>query len=141
MTAANWRFATAAPADLDRLIDELGYVRVESPRGFDHIAQTSVLDADGRVHAHIYGTSFEASALAEPLKSLLYAEARRELNLDSIVERVRLFCTFYDPKSGRYAFDYSFFISVSIATIVLGLLAFVLLNALRKQWLDGGRMS
>lgn len=139
LTAENWRFASAEPEALARLIAELGYLRVASPRGFDHVAQSSLLDAEGRISAHIYGTSFDASALADPLKALLFDEAGKKFDLNSIVERVRLFCTFYDPKSGRYAFDYSFFISVTIATIVLALIALVLVNAMRRHWLDSGR--
>ena len=56
-------------------------------------------------------------------------------DLSDLIERVRLFCTFYDAKKGRYAFDYSFFISLAVGSLALLCLAVVLVRA----WLRSGR--
>jgi protein SCO1/2 len=55
---------------------------------------------------------------------------------DGIVNRVRLFCTIYDPTTGRYRFDYSIFISMVVGSLTLGTIAFVLVRA----WLRGRRL-
>jgi protein SCO1/2 len=120
---------------LDALIEELGFMRVESPRGFDHLAQTSILDGERRIFRHVYGADFEAPALVDPLKALLFDDVGRLADLSDLIERVRLFCTFYDAKKGRYAFDYSFFISLAIGSMALLCLAIVLIRA----WLRSGK--
>jgi protein SCO1/2 len=126
---ADWRFLTGDHESVDALVEELGFLRVESPRGFDHIAQTSIVDPEGRVFAQVYGSDFEAPALVEPLKALAMNEVGARVDLDAIIERVRLFCTFYDPASGRYAFDYSFFISIAVSGLILLSLAAILLRS------------
>lgn len=126
---ADWRFLTGDHESVDALVEELGFLRVESPRGFDHIAQTSIVDPEGRVYAQVYGSDFEAPALVEPLKALVMNEVGARVDLDAIIERVRLFCTFYDPASGRYAFDYSFFISIAVSGLILLSLAAILLRS------------
>lgn len=125
---ADWRFLTGDHESVDALVEELGFLRVESPRGFDHIAQTSIVDPEGRVYAQVYGSDFEAPALVEPLKALVLDEVGARVDLDAIIERVRLFCTFYDPASGRYTFDYSFFISLAVSGLILLSLAAILLR-------------
>ena len=50
------------------LAADIGFIYLASPKGFDHSAQTTVLDADGRVYRQVYGQSFTTQALVEPLK-------------------------------------------------------------------------
>jgi len=115
----NWRFLSGDSKTVDSLIRDLGFIRMSSPRGFDHIAQTSVIDAEGQVFQQVYGDSFDAPALVDPLKALMFKNSSLLPGLSGIVERVRLFCTFYDPRSGRYEFDYSFFIALTIGGLSL----------------------
>lgn len=115
----NWRFLSGTPETIEALIGELGYLKLSSPRGFDHVAQTSIVDPERRIFAHVYGDSFPVPALVEPLKSLLFQQASPLTDLAQLVERVRLFCTFYDPGKGRYAFDYSIFISLTVGALTL----------------------
>lgn len=131
----SWRFLSGEPETLDALIEALGFFRVASPRGFDHLAQTTVLNGERRVFRHVYGADFEPPALVDPLKALLFQDAGQLADLSDLIERVRLFCTFYDAKKGRYAFDYSFFISLAIGSMALLCLAIVLIRA----WLRSGK--
>ena len=126
---ANWHFLSGGKADMVRLLEELGFLYFPSPRGFDHLAQTSVLDADGRIHQQVYGAAFEAPALVEPLKGLMFGQAGSLVDLASLVERVRLFCTFYDPARDRYSFDTSFFYALTIGGLTLLGLAVFLVRA------------
>lgn len=123
-----WRFLSGDRASVDAMIEDLGFLRVSSPRGFDHIAQVSVVDADGRVRAQVYGDDFAAPALVEPLKALLLGQAIAVTDVAAVVRRVTLFCTFFDPRSGRYAVDYSFVIFLAVGGLSLLGLAVVLLR-------------
>jgi len=125
-----WRFVSGEQAAVDALVEDLGFLRVASPRGFDHIAQISIIDPDGRVHSHVYGADFEAPALVEPLKVLVLGQATLFTDVAAVVRRVKLFCTFFDARSGRYAVDYSFVISFVIGGLVLLGLAFFLVRVL-----------
>ena len=125
-----WRFLSADRSTIDALIDDLGFSQVSSPRGFDHISQISIIDSNGRVHGHIYGADFEAPALVEPLKVLALGEATAITDIDAVIQRVKLFCTFFDNRSGRYAVDYSFVIALTVGGLALLGLAFLLLRAL-----------
>ena len=136
---SDWRFLSGDAATIDALVEELAFLRLASPRGFDHIAQVSVIDDERRIFSHVYGAELEPPALVEPLKSLLFNELSGPLRFDEIVERIRLFCTFYDPATGRYAFDYSFVISLTVGGLALLGLAFVLVRAwYRSGHLPGG---
>ena len=138
----NWHFLSGAETDMERLLEELGFLYYPSPLGFDHLAQTSVLDPDGRVYQQVYGAAFQPPALVEPLKSMLMGRAGGSLvDIAALVERVRLFCTFYDPARDRYSFDSSFFFALAIGGLSLVALAFILIRAwLTAQWRQrGGR--
>ena len=135
----NWHFLSGDQADIRRLLDELGFLYFPSPRGFDHLAQTSVLDAEGRVHQQVYGASFEPPALVEPLKGLMFGRAGDLVDVTALIERVRLFCTFYDPARERYSFDYSFFFALAIGGLSLIGLATLLLRAWLRSLATGRR--
>ncbi len=122
-----WRFLSGDQAAVDALVEDLGFLRFASPRGFDHIAQVSLIDAEGRVHGHVYGDDFEVPALVEPLKALVLGQDTALTDVAAVIRRVTLFCTFFDPRSGRYAVDYSFVISFAIGGLALfGLAVFLL---------------
>jgi protein SCO1/2 len=128
----NWELLSTDSATAERLADELGFLFAESPAGFEHVAQTTVVDADGRIYQHIYGADFEPPALVEPLKGLLMSTTAARPSIANLVERIRLFCTNYDSSTGRYRFDYSIFISLIIGgRILLGLCVFLVRNGIR----------
>jgi protein SCO1/2 len=125
----NWYFLSADEATLKKLTAELGFIYFPSPNGFDHVAQTSVIDLEGRVFQQVYGVNFDPPAVVEPLKKLLSGQRAAPTNLAGVVERIRLFCTFYDPAAGRYALDYSIVISLVIGSGILLILIFIVSRA------------
>jgi protein SCO1/2 len=131
--APDWRFASADAETIANLTRELGFVFYRSPKGFDHIAQTTVLDARGRVYRQVYGASFEPPALVEPLKQLVFGTQANANTLSGWVNGVRLFCTVYDPTSGRYRFDYSLFVGIGVGLLTLGATAVFVLRAWRQS--------
>lgn len=110
----NWKFLSGKQDAIERLTENLGFIYFPSPRGFDHLAQTTVIDAEGRVYRQVYGAQFNAPALVQPLLELVFGRRAEAGPLTGLVDRVRLFCTYYDPASGRYRFDYSIFIGLAV---------------------------
>lgn len=129
----NWTFLSTDEDTARALAEDIGFIYYPSPKGFDHLAQVSVIDADGRVAAQVYGDTFEPPALVEPLKSLLLRRQLARPTLDGLIERVRLFCTLYDPATGRYRFDYSLFVGLTIGAGSLLTVGFILVRALLRQ--------
>ena len=125
----NWEFLSGDEASVRALADVLGFIYFPSPRGFDHLAQTTVVDAEGRVFRQVYGAEFEPPAVVEPLLALVYGGGKGIASLADAVDRLRLFCTYFDPTTGRYRFDYSIFIALAVGVASLGGIAFVLVRA------------
>ena len=112
--APNWRFLSADAETVNNLARDLGFVFFPSAKGFDHAAQTTVLDREGRVYRQIYGADFEVPALVEPLKYLVFGGNEDFTSLTGIWNRVRLLCTLYNPASGHYRFDASIFVGLTV---------------------------
>ena len=53
--------------------------------------------------------------------------------LPSLVESVRLICTVFDPKTGRYRFDYSIVLSFAIGVMCLGAIAVFIWRSWREM--------
>ncbi|KPK52912.1 MAG: hypothetical protein AMJ84_07455 [Acidithiobacillales bacterium SM23_46] len=131
--ADEWLFLSADAATIEVLTRELGFQYFPSPRGFDHIAQTTVVDSNGRVYRQVYGDSFEPPALVEPLKELVFGTGMKSGNVSGWAEGIRLFCTVYDPASGRYRFDYSLFVTLIVGVMSLGAVAIFIVRAWRHS--------
>jgi protein SCO1 len=116
----NWTFLSGDRSTIEALSAELGFIYFPSPRGFDHLTQTTVLDAEGTVYRHVYGDNFEPPALVDPLKGLVFGRSASVTSLEGLIDRVRFLCTVYDARTGRYRFDYSIFIGLAIGSLSLG---------------------
>ena len=133
----NWRFVSGEQETVERLSKTLGFIYFPSPKGFDHLAQTTVLKADGTVYRHVYGSDFGPQALVEPLKELVFGTEAAKTLTQSFINRVRLFCTIYDPRSERYRFDYSIFIGAIIGFLILCSMAFIIGRNVWRLWREG----
>jgi len=127
----HWFFLSADRQVVDALTEELGFIYFASPKGFDHLTQTTVIDADGRVYRQVYGQRFDTPSLVEPLKELVYNSPRDLGLLDEWIDNVRLFCTIFDPKTGRYKFDYSIFVTIFAGVFCLGAIAIFIIHSWR----------
>ena len=107
ITDPDWRFVSGDAITLRRLTDELGFTWAPSPRGFDHVTQVTLLDGDGMVAEQVYGEAFQPPALVEPLKRLVLKQRVERSSVLGLIDRVRLYCTVYDPAARRYRFDYT----------------------------------
>jgi protein SCO1/2 len=118
---ANWEFLSPPPAGVAALARDFGFSYVATPAGFDHVLGVTLVDAQGRIHAQVYGERMNAQRIGEPLRQLLTgAPPPQGLQLADVIERVRILCTVYDPETGQYRYDYAL-----IFEIVGGVLFFL----------------
>lgn len=118
-----WHFLSGDEESIAAISDNVGFQFFPSVKGFDHLSQTTIVDADGIIYRQVYGQDFGAPALVEPLKQLVFNTPRSAGLVDHWVDNFKLFCTVYDPNSGRYRFDYSIFMTILVGTLCLGAIA------------------
>ena len=128
----NWHFLSADRDTIDALAQDLGFIYYPSTRGFDHLAQISVLDPRGAVYRQSYGQDFTPPAIVEPLRELALGLTAKRSGVKNLIDRVRLFCTVYDPASGRYRFDNSIIVAAVTGVLSLGAIAVFLVRQLRR---------
>ena len=119
----NWHFLATDARIVDELSENLGFLFYPSAKGFDHLAQATVIDADGKIYRQVYGVDVETTALVEPLKELVFNTPRSAGFVEHWLSTFRLFCTVYDPNSDRYRFDYSIFLAIFVGVLCLGMVA------------------
>ena len=131
----NWTFLSGSAENMAKLTENLGFIYFTTARGFDHITQVTIVDRDGEIYQQVYGGAFELPWLVEPLKDLVLNRPQSEHSLlSAMVDKVKLFCTVYDPNTGRYRFDYSLFIQIAIGgLVVLGVMAYLLVEGRRAR--------
>jgi protein SCO1 len=127
----NWSFVSADQETLDRLAEAVGFTFFAFAGAFEHAAQVSVVDQKGELYRQVYGGTFQAPAIVEPLKDLVFGQRHPLGSLDGITDRIRLFCTVYDPRTGRYYFNYSMILGFVIGA---GCLLLVLTVLIREQF-------
>jgi protein SCO1/2 len=135
-----WRFLSASKETIEQISDDLGFIFFPTARGFDHLNQSSIINRDGAVYSQVYGVTFELPWLVEPLKELVFNRPGSSGHfVAGLVDRIKLFCTVYDPTTGRYRFDNSLFVRAAAGlTFILGVLFYlireiVLARRMRKQ--------
>jgi protein SCO1/2 len=115
----NWEFVSADPETIKKLSKDLGFFFAPAEEGgFNHITQTTFVDAQGKVYRQIYGEEFENKTLLEPLRDMIYNIKTAEPGFAGFSNKVRLFCTVYDAKSGKYAVSYNFFYATGLGILI-----------------------
>lgn len=128
----NWYFLGASQEVINSVSENFGFVFYPSSKGFDHMAQTSIVDAQGRLYRQVYGTEVDVIQLVEPLKELVFGnKSAKVLDLGQWINNIKLFCTIYDPSTGRYKFDYSIFLALIVGILCLASVVAFLLHSRR----------
>jgi len=135
---SGWDFLSTDKDTIEAFTNDVGFIFFESAKGFDHLSQISLLDADGKVYRQVYGVNYDPPILIEPLKELIFGNRTETSMVTGWINNVRLFCTIYDPKSGRYEFDYSIFIGLILGIIILGAIATFIVREWRKNNKNNG---
>jgi protein SCO1 len=129
----HWYFVTATPAAIRQLATEIGFWYAPSGGMYEHLVQTTILDARGRVVRQIYGNEFSPLQLSDPLKRSALGAPLGDAPVLSFIERIRLLCTVYDVRLGRYRFDYSMALSILVAVST----ALVVVVLVARAWHSG----
>jgi len=125
-----WHFLAGDAGSIGTLSEDLGFQFFPSPKGFDHLTQTTIVDAEGVIYRHVYGVDIEPQPFVEPLKELVFDTPRDAGLVDHWVDTFLLFCTVYDPNSGRYRFDYSIAMTIFVGILCLGAIA----TFIAREW-------
>jgi len=138
ISKANWHLLSADAKTIKALTKQLGFLFFTSPKGFDHVVQATILDADSVIYRQVYGEVFITPLLVEPLKELILGRPQpNQTLLSDLINKVRFFCTNYDPASDSYHFDYSLFIGMLIGIIII----ILIVGFLVKEYRRGKRSS
>jgi protein SCO1/2 len=127
-----WTFASGDAASMDALLADVGFRYAPASAGFDHLIQATIVDPEGRVYRQVYGQEFEAPLLVDGIKRLVTGQRVAESTLPALMDGVRLLCTVFDPKSGRYRFDWSLILSIAIGIACLGAVAVFIWRSWRE---------
>jgi len=127
-----WHLLSADENAVASLAKELGFEFYTSPNGFDHIVQATIIDAEGEIYRQVYGETFDTPLLIDPLMDLVLGRPKPEQSfVDDLFDKVRFFCTAYDPASDSYSFDYSLFIGMMIGGVIIVLAAAFIIREYR----------
>jgi protein SCO1/2 len=107
-----WEFLSPDPRDVAALTRAFGFSFQATPKGFDHITQATIVDASGVVYRQVYGDTFELPLFVGPLKALRSGQAAEAVTIQNVWEKVKLYCTVYDPGTGGYRLNYSLFVEI-----------------------------
>jgi protein SCO1/2 len=132
----NWKFVSSDPDTIKKLSKDLGFTFLPSEfGGFNHITQTTFVDRKGKVFLHVYGEEFENKTLLDPLRDMIYSvnanTAKPEI--ESLLGKVKFFCTVYDAKTGKYRLDYSYLYATGLGILASLLIAWLILQEYRRS--------
>jgi protein SCO1/2 len=127
-----WHFLSGDEASVAAISKAVGFQFFPAPKGFDHLSQTTIVDASGNVYRQVYGQDFTTQQFVEPLKELVFDTPGDAGLVDHWVDSFKLFCTVYDPNTGRYAFDYSIFTMIVVGVLCLGAILTFLITEWRR---------
>lgn len=114
-----WQFASTDAETIKKLAKDLGFVYFPAEQGgFNHIAQTTFVDGQGKVYSQVYGEDFDNRALLDPLKDLIYNIKTAQHGFAGFSSKVKLFCTVYNSKEGKYEISYSYFYGIGWGVFV-----------------------
>ncbi len=129
-----WEILSADPDTINALTKELGFLFFTSPNGFDHVVQATIIDAEGEVYRQVYGEVFETPLLVEPLLELILDKPKPNQGfMSNLMDKVRFFCTDYDPARDAYVFDYSLYMGLLIGASIMLITLILIMRESRKR--------
>jgi protein SCO1 len=125
--AAGWHFLTGDEASIAALTKAVGFRYNYDPQTeqFSHATAIVVLTPQGKVSQYFYGIRYPAGAVR-----LALVEASQE-KIGNPVDTVLLYCSHYDPATGKYSLVISrvLFLAALVTVILLGGLLLVLFKS------------
>ena len=134
LASPNWVFLTPQADTLAALVADFGFRYEATPAGFDHLLQVSIVDPQGRLYRQVYGDEFDAPLFVGPLLELAKNAPVEQSTLGSMLDKVKILCTVYDPSAGRYRLNYAVLIEILVGTsVLLGGIGFLILEWRRRR--------
>jgi len=132
----NWNLLSISKEEVEALSKDIGFIYYPSSNGFDHLIQATIIDADGRVYRQVYGQIFDTPLLVDPLLELVLGRPQPAQSFFSILgDKIKLFCTTYDPLRDGYYYNYSFFVEIFVGiTVIVGVIV-LKSNLMDKKYL------
>jgi protein SCO1/2 len=128
-----WSLLSIDHENVDALAKDVGFTYYPSSNGFDHVIQATIIDADGKVYRQVYGQLFDTPLLVDPLIELVLGHTRPAQSfLSNMGDKIKLFCTTYDPVTDGYYFDYSLFLGMLIGATIILFTGIVVIREIRK---------
>lgn len=115
----HWEFLSPFEKQIPALVADFGFQYVATPAGFDHVTQTTIVDAEGKVFRQVYGEEFALPLFIGPLQQLVTGETMPVASVGDVLERIRILCTVYDPRAGVYRFQWSVVSSIVMFVLML----------------------
>ena len=129
----DWHLLSISADEVESLSKDTGFIYFPSASGFDHLIQATIIDADSKVYRQVYGQVFDTPLLIEPLKELVLGQPQKDQTFFyELSNKIKLFCTTYDPVRDGYFFDYSLFIGIFIGAMIILLTAVFIVKEWRK---------
>jgi len=129
----NWNLLSIDEENLEALSKDIGFIYYPTSSGYDHLIQATVIDADGKVYRQVYGQVFDTPLLVDPLLELVLGRPKpAQTFISSLSDKIKLFCTTYDPRSDGYYINYSFFVEIFVGITVIVAVIFFMRGELRK---------
>lgn len=129
-----WSLLSTSQAVIDVLSKDIGFQYFASSNGFDHLIQATIIDAEGKVYRQVYGQAFDTPLLVDPLIELVLGRSPPEQSvLANLTQKIKLFCTTYDPVRDGYYFDYSLFLGLFIGGSIIIFTGVVVVRGLQES--------
>lgn len=129
----NWAFLSSDKATIERLAADIGFDYFPSAAGFDHLMLVTVVDGSGKIYRQLYGMDVDAGLLTETMKELVFGLVPRSLDLSSLINRARLYCTVYDPATDSYRFNYAMVFAMGFGLIFLTGFGYIVVRLWRNN--------
>ncbi|MCC6657252.1 MAG: SCO family protein [Rhodocyclaceae bacterium] len=130
----NWEFLSPAPAIVGELTKAFGFSYAPTPAGFDHLVQVTLVDAEGKIYRQIYGETLGADQLVEPMKQLVTgAPVAQTGAVADLLDRVRILCSVYDPRTGEYRLSYALIFEIAGFLTFLSYIVWYLWKGMRRK--------
>jgi protein SCO1/2 len=119
--AAGWHFLTGDEASIRQLTEAVGfhYYYDAQIQQYIHATGIMVLTAQGRMSRYFYGVRYPAASLR---LALVQASGGK---IGSPVDKLRLYCSDYDPETGKYSLLISRLLKGLAVLTVLGIAALI----------------
>ncbi|MBI3752900.1 MAG: SCO family protein [Deltaproteobacteria bacterium] len=117
------RFATGSKDTIEKMTKDFGFFYQKEKWGFNHLNMISVVNAQGKIYKQVYGQKLIPADIETPLKELITGRMPKQGTL-TLIDRIKLFCSTYDPATGRYVVNWPVIIGFLVQLVLILIIVF-----------------